>query len=92
MIFLSSGKLRDGSSSGIAAIYLSFMERVADEFSHSWTAASQLSLTKEADWHRGLPKKRYGPRPVDTSTELSYRNLKSLLKVLKKKKEKKKTR
>lgn len=54
LIFLSSVKLTDGSSSSMAAIYLSFMERVADEFSHSWTAASQLSLTQKLDWHWGL--------------------------------------
>lgn len=50
-------ELTDGSSSGIAAIYLSFMETVADKFSHSWTAAPQLPLTHKLDWHRGLMNK-----------------------------------
>lgn len=57
MNFFSSVKLTDGSSGGIAAIYLSFMETVADKFPHSWTAASQLPLTHKLDWHWGLMNK-----------------------------------
>lgn len=81
MIFLSSVKPTDGSSSGIAAIYLSFMDRVADKFSLSWTAASQLSPT-EAQVALVTNNKRYGQRPVVTTTELSYRNTKGFIPVL----------
>lgn len=57
MNFFSSVELTDGSGSGIAAIYLSFMETEADKFSHSWTAVPQVPLTHELDWHRGLMNK-----------------------------------
>lgn len=81
MIFLSSVKPADGLSNGTAAIYLSFMDGVADKLSLSWTAASQLSLT-EARVAMGTNDKRYGQRPVVTTTELSYRKPKGLLQVL----------
>lgn len=83
MNFFSSVKLTDGSSSGIAAIYLSFMES-------SWQVLPQLNScfsttsNPQVRLALGTNEQRCDQRPVVTATELSYRHLKGLLQVPKK--------
>jgi len=84
MIILSLVKLTDCSSCGTATTYLSFMGM------GSWQVLPQLSscFSTVSNWGAGLAlgtnEKRYGQRPVATSTDLSYRDSESLLQVLKK--------